>query len=127
MGWTYLTRKVDRKDIKEFLIKEFTCDDPKYNTTVIDCSVKNNEAYLAVHDHIRQETTAYVILLSFRNNEIGFKDMHESEGPYYFNCPKRIIKKLSSTNDVTSLAWRSACLNKNGNTDTYSAARQVFC
>ena len=53
-----------------------------------------------------------VCLLDYRPNEyynIGYKDMEESEGPYYYNCPERILKLLTPTSNEYALRWRKKC------------------
>jgi hypothetical protein len=107
MGWTFISRKIDRKGIPAFLKEEFAG-----HHEILDCAVRNNEAYLAVKNTNTNEVSGWVVLLSFKKNETGYKDMNECEGPYYFNCPKRIIKRLSPTEDARSVTWRNNCLTK---------------
>lgn len=120
MGWTFISKHTGRKEIESFLKNEF-----KGNHEVLECAVRNNEAYLAVKNLTTGEVGGWVVLLSLKKNQTGYKDLHESEGPMYFKCPKKIIKKLSSTNDVRSIAWRAACVKKIQG-DVYGAARRVL-
>lgn len=39
----------------------------------------------------------------------AYKDMDESMGPFYFDCPKSILDLLSPTDDKDALAWREKC------------------
>ena len=113
MGWTVVSKKVERKDVPNFLRTEFG----GVSHEVVDCVVRNNEAYMAVKNTETNEVHGFVVLLKLKRNETGYKEMHESEGPLYFNCPKRIIKSLSPTEDSRSIAWRFACVNKHKRLD----------
>lgn len=44
--------------------------------------------------------------------EVWFKFIEESEGPYYYSCPVGIINKLSPTQDELSIKWRNKCMQK---------------
>lgn len=108
MGWTVIEKHVDRKDVPNFLRTEFG----GVTHEMVDCVVRNNEAYVALKNNETNETHGFVVLLKLKRNETGYKNMHESEGPLYFNCPKKLIKKLSPTEDANSIAWRFGCINR---------------
>lgn len=38
-----------------------------------------------------------------------YKDMDETMGPYYFNCPLSILKLLSPTDNTSANEWRERC------------------
>ena len=60
-------------------------------------------------------TFAVVCLTSIRSNDwcnFGYKDMSEDCGPFYYDCPKSILKLLSPTTNECALKWRSACVEK---------------
>ena len=120
MGWTVVDRQVTKKNILDFLKAEF-----RGYHEIVDSSIRNNIAYLAVKSTKTQEVSGYVVLLSLKRDETGYKDMHECEGPIYFGAPKRILKKLSPTYDLNSLAWRFGCLKK-PNYYVYDAFRRVL-
>ena len=53
-----------------------------------------------------------VVLTNRARGELTYKDMSESMGPYYFDCPKRLIDKASlliqrEYNDA--IKWRADC------------------
>jgi len=53
-----------------------------------------------------------VCLLDYRPNDyhnFGYKDMEEPMGPYYYNCPERILKLLTPTTNEYALKWRKKC------------------
>ena len=37
------------------------------------------------------------------------KTMDETMGPFYYDCPKRILKMLSPTDNEAALEWRRKC------------------
>ena len=39
----------------------------------------------------------------------AYKDMDETMGPLYNDCPESILKLLSETDNELALAWRKAC------------------
>lgn len=39
--------------------------------------------------------------------EWGYKDMSESMGPFYFDCPLSLLAKLGPTENASSLEWRA--------------------
>lgn len=41
-----------------------------------------------------------------------YKDMDESMGPYYTNCPERILKLLTPTEHEYAKSWRAECWAK---------------
>lgn len=53
-----------------------------------------------------------VILMSWSPNSewnFGTKSMSEDMGPYYYDCPERILDVLTPTDDTASLLWRAKC------------------
>lgn len=128
MGWTGLpicnANKMRMSEIKQLLIDEFTYkfrekDDTTVKTTVSYISLKFGEAYLAcrtirekeeiiIYDH----TFAAVVLWRALKNEFMYKAMDESEHPYYYNAPKKLIKMLSSTTSENELEWRKQVLSR---------------
>ncbi|NHM25946.1 hypothetical protein G7K71_02755 [Desulfofundulus sp. TPOSR] len=118
MGWTF-TQKYHGESIKEFFKKEFDYrrDDGRYGR-VIDCAVVNlSTAYIAYEmgdGTGKREVTAIVCLLRFVPNapdgcNFGYKDMTENMHPYYYDCPERILKLLTPTDNESALRWREKC------------------
>jgi hypothetical protein len=120
MGWTFINGQISRKYIVDFLKLQFGG-----THLIVDSAVRNNVVYLAVHVTKTNQVMGYTVLTSLKKDQTGYKDMHECEGPYYFDAPKRLIKKLSPTNDVTSLAWRFSCLKK-PKYNAYEAFRKIL-
>ena len=60
-----------------------------------------------------QKIVGYVVLTSVRDNYwFGYKDMSESSMPYYFDCPKGILKLLSETDNEYANEWRKECYKR---------------
>lgn len=53
-----------------------------------------------------------VFLVDARNGEVGYKDMDESMGPFYYGASKRVLDALTPTTDETALKWREQCRAK---------------
>lgn len=103
-------------NIFDFFKREFEYSSECGYRRIIDCAVVNlREAYLAVEQGYPsggKEVFAVVCLLSYRPNDyynIGYKDMSEDMHPYYYNCPERILKLLTPTDNEQSNEWRRKC------------------
>ena len=62
-----------------------------------------------------QETLAVVFLTSVYMKDyynFSYKDMDESVGPCYYDCPKSILDILSPTNNEFAKEWRRKCYEK---------------
>lgn len=89
---------------KESIIKELLED-------AIDHSLRGNVLYSA-HKNAKGEVFIRVDLLKYEGGDYGYKPLSEQEHPYYYDCPKRILK-LSTVPDDSG--WRKACLERAAN------------
>ena len=132
MGWTY-THKHSSLSMKDFFKEEFGFANDRRAVRLLDCAVVNlREAYLAFEDLDKatgkREVFAMVCLLDYKPNDyynIGYKDMEESEGPYYYNCPERILKLLTPTTNEYALRWRQKCWERIERRKSMSRLTQV--
>lgn len=116
MGWMFV-EKAPGQSIREFFAEEMEGRYPDGSVgRVLDCAVVNmREAYIAYErawPDGRREVSAIVCLLSFRPRDMcnfGYKDMGEEMGPLYYNCPERILKLLTPTDNKRALEWRREC------------------
>jgi len=119
MGWTFLhrakglrTEDIFRQDFGEGVLR-FRL-------------VGRSEAYMAYRTG-KGPVIGLVCLTQYRSRDrcnFGYKDMDESMGPYYYNCPKEILEMLSPLEEVYALGstryesaknWRDKCWeNLNG-------------
>lgn len=116
MGWTY-TQKHWGESVKDFFKREFDYqrEDGTYGK-IIDCAVVNLQAaYIAYETNCagKKEIVAIVCLLRYVPSDplynFGYKDMTETMGPYQYDCPERILRLLTPTEDEYALKWREKC------------------
>ncbi|MDI6824635.1 MAG: hypothetical protein QME87_09820 [Bacillota bacterium] len=109
--------KAPGQSIREFFTEEMEGRYPDGSVgRVLDCAVVNmTEAYIAYErawPDGKREVSAIVCLLAFRPRDefnFGYKDMGEEMHPYYYNCPERILKMLTPTDNKSALEWRRKC------------------
>jgi hypothetical protein len=114
MGWT---GKAYRKgvDTPTSVFREQFHNDPNY--TVIDCQSKRGAVYGAVLDKRTGDIKAVIMVYKLSKNsrtgywsdatqEITYKTMDEGDGPFWYDCPKRVFSKLSPPTSDTAREWR---------------------
>ncbi len=122
MGWTskrYMGNNThtsfNDEDVKDLLWNDFTTWGYKFAMVHL---VKAR----TVHDHneIYALTKApsgavfiMVIIVDIKDGEIFWKDIPDSMGPAYYNCPKQIVRMAPDNNDDYSPHWRDECAKKN--------------
>lgn len=58
------------------------------------------------------EVFAVVVLTSVENHKyfnLSYKDMDETEHPFYYDCPESILKLLTPTDNENANIWREKC------------------
>lgn len=107
MGWTYsfIYGTTDRLE----LCRNQFGSQPSWATIIKDAIV-DDVYYAAMKDTETGTIWGLVVLTDIYNGEFGYKDMSEDMLPYYFDCPKEIIKLLSPTNNEYANQWRQRCL-----------------
>ncbi len=115
MGWTYV-HKPSHQKASDFLREHFSGEGEKTTFKVLDVAIKNlRTAYMAVEvvekTSGNREVFAMVCLLHYTKgfNNFGYKDMEESMGPYERECPERILKLLTPTDNQHAQEWRKDC------------------
>lgn len=75
---------------------------------IVDCSRRGQELYAAVRHQEHSEVVSVVVCLirKDRDGSYGFKIMDETQYPYYFNCPEKILKL---SNNPEGRKWRLQC------------------
>jgi hypothetical protein len=76
--------------------------------------VKDEAGHIVAEDipENELETFAVVFLTQVEKGMFYYKDMSETMGPCYYDCPKSILKKLSPTTNQYALEWRAKCLER---------------
>ena len=114
MGWMW-TYAYGEKNKQKLMTEELE----KYgDIKVLKSSMKGSEYYAAcVSARKPEEVWAIVCLVKLdKNGDWGYKDMDETMGPCYYNCPKAIIDLLTETTNEWALEWRRKCLETKGET-----------
>ena len=107
MGWTSVN-KPKGMSLDEFFDKEFKCDSLKLIGTGYTKNL--SEYYRACYNVEKGVYFALVCKIHFGKGYYNFsyKDMDESEGPYLYNCPKRIMDIIERSQPVNDMSkeWR---------------------
>lgn len=114
MGWTSFNLN---QPVKQWF-------NEKYNNEhheVIDVAiVKRTRLYAAVKDKKTNDVFALIFLLRWQpksDMNFSYKDMDETVGPYYYDCPKKIFKLLTPTNNEYAIGWRKNVEEYHSNND----------
>ena len=62
------------------------------------------------------EVFAVIVLTSVESNKffnLSYKDMDETEHPFYYDCPESILKLLTPTDNENANIWREKCRKRN--------------
>ncbi|MCL6477070.1 MAG: hypothetical protein K6T65_01515 [Peptococcaceae bacterium] len=116
MGWLY-TYKEPGMPVIDFFRKQFNFQrENGHYGKVLDCAVvKMRTAYVAYEigdARGNREVIAYVCLLSYTpsyHDNFGYKAVDETMGPNECDCPERILKLLTPTDNEYAKKWREKC------------------
>lgn len=117
MGWLYMHRN-PRFDgtVTDYFKRQFEYEGS--HCRLIDGALVARTEFYGAVEYIDDEgfrpkgaVSAIVCLVKFCRGEynFGYKDMDETMGPYVYRCPKRILDKLTPTDDKNANEWRAAC------------------
>ena len=127
MGWTsyeadiydewwehgYWYKKLNRNKIKAICDKQVTWTDSRGSRKPIESAIVGNTYYAAV-EHIQPDGSrrVWAAITRFQTgskNGFGnfcYKDMDETCGPYYYDCPMKILNLLTETESEYANNWR---------------------
>jgi hypothetical protein len=114
-------QKPVRMSMRRFLTARFQCDDEHCRIRVLDSVViAGRTAYAAMEwvmkDNDRRQVLGVVLRLEHatapRRRTIVAQEMIESMLPSDADCPPRILRLLSSTDDPHALEWRQRCRSR---------------
>ena len=109
MGWTsyYVGAEKDRQKL---MIKELE----NYGDVKVLKSAMRGRVFYGAYTSTNhpEQVRGIVCLTSLRDGDFAYKDMDESTGPYYYDCPKNILDLLTPTENKWALAWREKCRQK---------------
>lgn len=109
MGWTTIVHNRNQAYSSREILNYFKEYFSPYE--IVDFSIATlSECYLALKTP--DGIFAVVCLIKNSGNQFAYKAMDESCGPYYYNCPKRILNKLSKTDNKYAQKWRQKSYQK---------------
>lgn len=122
MGWTRTWKDTCPKGNDRIMMaieqEGYEYKEKTRSNHVIDSALVGTTVYLAVH-HINtengvDEVYGAVILTEYdpKRNNFFTKGISETMGPSDSKCPKRILDKLSPTDNEYANEWRNRCRNK---------------
>ena len=114
MGWTeyhatyYKNGKVDRKA---------ECDNLWNKDCKVLKSAMKGKIYYCALQTPEGDVIGQVVITSGTNRRdpyfnFGYKAMDETDGPYYYDCPKSILNLLTPTDNEYANQWRNECREK---------------
>lgn len=118
---TICSHKPDHIKATDFLIQNhLTWDSHDKETgdkhTILATSLVNMRELYAAVEHVRADGTrevwCAVLKVSWYPKDqfnCCVKSMSEHEGPYYHNCPEKILKLLTPTDSEWANKWREKC------------------
>lgn len=111
MGWTYYQAAYYKNNNKIDRLAECRAEFGKHPSwaTIVKDRIVNNVYYAAMKSTDSNEIWALVVLTDTDGNEFGYKDMDETVGPAYYDCPIGILKLLSPTDNTYAKKWRKNC------------------
>lgn len=125
MGWTFNPDLNSRKRMIDYVTSKDGVwrGDPPYEP--LDHSVVGNQVYVLARHPEGYRFIALFLLSSGGEEGWGYKDMDESCGPGYYNCPERL---LAQSDVEDKHGWREKCRQvrreKNGRRKALVALRE---
>lgn len=118
MGWTSF---LDNRELStgQMCTREYECDNPGVvKFSVVDQSTRGSVWYgVGRIDRPNENPVFYglVWLTSRRGGQFAYKDMTECMGPFYWDCPARLLDQLDQlapNAPESALNWRAQCRAK---------------
>ena len=111
--WNGFAKAKDRKDFLDNEWNNTKVLDSKSHFEVAKSSMVGSTYYAAIKrvnpEGRVEKVFALITMTSKCGNELSFKEMDETQGPYLFDCPKSILKLLTPTDNEYALKWRKGC------------------
>ena len=104
MGWTGRPMWYNPKGDERVRL---AIEDNLDNERVVDTAVSGNNIYVAYK--LNGNVIGVVIMTQFAHHEFLTKAISEDCGPFAYDCPKRILDKLSPTEVEYASEWREKC------------------
>ncbi len=104
MGWTSMYTDKNRTDTVREILR---------GVEIVDLSFVGSVCYLACKEPEKKDVFAVIILTDSRRYNgcnFSYKVMDETVIPCYYDCPTKILKLLTPTDNIYSLEWRKKVL-----------------
>ena len=105
-----------REDVIKKVLDERTYGYNGTSKKLLDHEHIGNAIYCAVEETTSTERRVRCVIVkieqSFHVNEWLVKVMHENEGPFFYECPMRILMLLTSNDSQWGNNWRSKCWDR---------------
>ena len=110
MGWTF-TKGVDKAAIVKEILTDRNAENDKGKWVVIDHSLIGNHLWYVFDwtDKVAGKTERIIglsLLESSKTGGWGHKDMSESAGPCYYDCPLKYLQMAPIPNSQYAQGWR---------------------
>jgi hypothetical protein len=105
MGWYYTYGIRTARDMKDSILRDIG-----NGRTVLASGGSGREFYVA-YLCANGERAIELFLIEQSDGEYGYKPISEDMGPYYYNCPEKVIKAAGecSPERKTASDWRIKC------------------
>jgi hypothetical protein len=91
----------------DFIVNNF-CSEWGSDYELLDSQLIGNNGFLLIESKIKKEIFITEVRCSKSKNEFIFKYIEDSMQPFNYNCPKRMLKKATSTSQ-SAQNWYKAC------------------
>ena len=117
MGWTFNTHKGTKQDLVDERLETIVRSDGGVSKVVAH-SLRGNHLWKVKEVEVAEESRTYryiaLDILSCQKGCWGFKDLFESDHPFYYDCP---ITLLNKTNSHENEEWRKIVRRKHKDKD----------
>lgn len=106
MGWTGIT--IDKSEVKDYIRGLWTATEEDRNRFEVVSQISyGNTYYQAVRNKEDNTVFANVVLTSYEDGELIYKDIHENMGPgSYTGVSQKFLSLLSETDNEYAKNWR---------------------
>ena len=108
MSWDFATNESLSKDD---MVNEILSSYSRYGTILAN-SVRGNHLWFVYTDTKSNQPCILLALLKKDSGCWGYKIMDETEGPYYYDCPKKFLKLQPVVYNKNAKTWRESVLSK---------------
>lgn len=114
MGWTGYNANFYKKGKVDRLAEIKSLYDGEENYKILKASLVGSVVYAAIEKNTDDEKCVFaaVYLTSTKEDDyfnFSYKDLDETCGPNYYDCPESILKLLTPTDNDYAIEWRVEC------------------